>query len=94
MIFTTEGVVNIRNRKWEKNGEPIDSGLDGHASHDFSKGYLRHLFQANEILGLVLASVQNLTFYAHLMRQARRSIFEGRYVTWKSEILPRITRRL
>ncbi|MFV1980588.1 MAG: tRNA guanosine(34) transglycosylase Tgt [Rhodothermia bacterium] len=94
MLFTTEGIVNIRNRKWEKSGEQIDPGLDGYASRNFSKGYLRHLFQSKEILGLTLASVQNLDFYARLMREARRAVLEGRFVTWKAEVLQKITRRL
>jgi len=94
MLFTTEGVVNIRNKKWELSDETIDPGLAGYASRQFSKGYLRHLFQSSEILGLVLASVQNLAFYAHLMRQARKAILKGRYDSWKTDILPQISRRL
>lgn len=93
MLFTTQGVVNIRNKKWERSDEPVDQGLDGYTSRHFSKGYLRHLFQANEILGLVLASVQNLAFYAHLMRLARQAILEGRYDAWKADTLPRVTLR-
>ena len=94
MLFTTEGIVNIRNKKWEASGEQIDPGLEGYASRHFSKGYLRHLFQSSEILGLVLASEQNLAFYAHLMRQARQAVLEGRYASWKADTVPRITRRL
>ncbi len=94
MLFTTEGIVNIRNRKWETSQEPVDPGLGGYVSHTFSKGYLRHLFQSKEILGLVLASVQNLSFYAHLMRQARQAVLEGRFGTWKAETIPEISRRL
>jgi queuine tRNA-ribosyltransferase len=94
MLFTTEGIVNIRNLKWAVSDEPVDPGLQTYASRHFSKGYLRHLFQANEILGLMIASVQNLSFYAHLMREARQAIVEGRYQKWKSALLPKITRRL
>ena len=93
MLFTTEGIVNIRNKQWEMSDEPVDPGLTSYASSEFSKGYLRHLFQSNEILGLTLASMQNLAFYTHLMRRARKSILEGRYKKWKEEILPAITRR-
>lgn len=94
MLFTTEGIVNIRNRKWEKSKQPIDPGLEGYASTRFSKGYLRHLFQANEILGVVLASIQNLTFYNRLMGKARKAVLEGRYSSWKADTLPAVTRRL
>jgi queuine tRNA-ribosyltransferase len=94
MLFTTEGIVNIRNQKWERSTESIDPGLDTYTSSHFSKGYLRHLFQSNEMLGPVLASTQNLTFYMRLMRQARKTILEGRYTAWKQEIMPRITRKL
>ncbi len=94
MLFTTEGVVNIRNKKWEKSREQIDPGLDGYTSRSFSKGYLRHLIQSKEILGSVLASVQNLCLYAHLMRQARKAILEGRFGPWKNDVLRKISRRL
>ncbi len=94
MLFTTEGVINIRNKKWQTDFSEVDPGLDISASRHFSKAYLRHLFIANEILGLQIASVQNLAFYLWLMREARKSIFDNQYESWSKEILPRIGRRL
>lgn len=94
MIFTTEGIINIRNKKWESDFSPIDPGLDRYASQEFSKAYLRHLFVAGEILGLQIASLQNLSFYLWLMQRARRAIAKGRYRTWMKEMLPVVTRRL
>jgi queuine tRNA-ribosyltransferase len=94
MLFTTEGILNIRNKKWQTDFTPLDPGLAGYASQTFSKAYLRHLFQAKEILGLQLASLQNLTFYCWLMRKARQAIQKNRFLSWKNEIQPRISRRL
>ena len=94
MVFTTEGVMNIRNEKWRVSDTPIDGGLDTYASSTFSRGYLRHLFQAGEILGLHIASVQNLSFYLWLMREARTAIVEQRFEAWSERILPMVSRRL
>ena len=94
MLFTSEGIINIRNKKWQMDFSPVDPGLDGYASNHFSKAYVRHLFIAGEILGLQIASNQNLAFYLWLMREARKAIVEQRFASWKKEILPRIGRRL
>jgi queuine tRNA-ribosyltransferase len=94
MVFTTEGVMNIRNEKWSTSDAPIDGGLETYVSSTFSRGYLRHLFQAGEILGLHIASVQNLSFYLWLMREARAAIVEQRFGAWSERILPIVTRRL
>ena len=94
MLFTTEGIINIRNRKWRDDFTPIDPGLSGEVSHGFSKAYLRHLFIAGELLGLQIASIHNLTFYTWLMKEARSAVLEDRYNHWKKSILPNIERRL
>ncbi len=94
MLFTTEGILNMRNRKWRTDFSPLDPGLDGYVSQTFTKAYVRHLFIAGEILGLQIASLQNLSFYLWLMKEARRAIVEGRFRSWKDEMLPRISRRL
>ncbi len=94
MMFTTQGVINIKNAKWKTDFSCIDPGLDIYASQEFSKAYVRHLFIAGEILGLQLASIQNLAFYLWLMRQARQAILEDRFESFKREILPRIGSRL
>jgi len=93
-LFTTEGVVNIKNAQWKTHFGPIDPGLDNYASQHFSRAYLRHLIIAGEILGLQLASLQNLSFYTWLMREARGAIREDRFAAWKADILPRIDRRI
>lgn len=94
MLFTTEGILNIRNKKWQADFSPLDPGLESYASQAFSKAYVRHLFQSKEILGLQLASLQNLTFYLWLMREARRAILENCFLSWKNDVQPRVSRRL
>lgn len=93
-LFTTQGQINIRNAKWKTDFSPLDPGLEGYVSQHFTKAYARHLFIAGEILGLQLASIQNLSFYLWLMRQARQAILEDRFEAFKREILPRIDSRL
>lgn len=93
MLFTTNGVVNIKNKRWADDFSAIDDGLDGGSSNQYSKAYLRHLFAANEILGLQLASLQNLSFYLHLVKEARQHIIEGDYGKWKKNMLEVVKRR-
>ena len=93
-LFTTEGTINIKNAKWKTDFSPVDPGLDAYASTQTSKAYLRHLVIAGEILGLQIASLQNLAFYTWLMREARAALRDERFAAWKAEILPRISRRL
>ena len=85
MLFTNAGVINIDNKKWEKDFSPIDSDIDCVASNHYSKAYLRHLFKANEILALQIASIQNLAFYMHIVEQARAHIISGDFIAWKNE---------
>jgi queuine tRNA-ribosyltransferase len=94
MLFTTHGIINIKNKKWENDFSAIDDGLDCFASNNYSKAYVRHLFQANEILGLQIASIQNLSFYLHLVKQAREHIIAGDFSTWKKSISSIIGQRL
>jgi queuine tRNA-ribosyltransferase len=94
MLFTTQGVINIRNKKWATDFSPIDAGMPSEISNYYSKAYLRHLFVANEILALQLASLQNLTFYLWLVGQAREQILNNNFNTWENEILPIIKQRL
>ena len=86
MIFTTAGIINIRNRKWIDDFSPIDPGLDSYPSTTFSKAYLRHLFVAGEILGLQIASLQNLTFYLWLMKSAREAILADEFSSWRQRV--------
>jgi queuine tRNA-ribosyltransferase len=94
MIFTTQGVINIRNKKFAKDFSPIDPGLPSEMSQYYSKAYLRHLFVAGEILGLQLASIQNLSFYLWLVKEARTHIINGTFASWKKETLEVIKQRL
>lgn len=94
MLFTTKGVINIDNKKWEHDFSPIDDGMDAVFSHYYSKAYVRHLFKAGEILGLTIASVQNLAFYLWLVREARKHIIAGDFLSWKEEMIPVLKTRL
>ena len=85
MLFTTKGVVNIDNKKWEFDYSPIDDGLDCEISNHYSKAYLRHLMKSKEILGLTIASVHNLSFYMWLVAEARKHILAGDFISWKNE---------
>ena len=94
MVFTTDGVLNMRNRRWRADFSELDPGLDGYVSQTFTKAYVRHLFQAKEILGLQIASVQNLSLYLWLMRHSREAIRANRFKEFKAEMQPRLSRRL
>lgn len=94
MLFTTEGVVNIKNKRWAEDFSPVDAGLGEGPGMRYSKAYLRHLFVAQEILGLQLASIQNLSFYLHLVGEARKHIIAGDYGAWKRGMLETVKRRL
>jgi queuine tRNA-ribosyltransferase len=86
-IFTTRGKINIRNAKYRFSKEPIDPGLDNEISKEFSLGYLRHLFIAEEILGLTLATYQNLAFYKWLVSTAREKILSDDFRQWKNKLI-------
>ena len=94
MLFTTKGIINIRNAKWAEDHSPIDEDLPCSFSQSFTKAYLRHLFVAKELLALQIASIQNLSFYLYLMRQAREAIVNGRFPEFRKEITPLLDRRL
>lgn len=94
MLFTTEGVINIDNKKWESDFSAIDPGLPCEVSQYYSKAYLRHLMKSKEILALTLASIHNLAFYLWLVEQAREKISQGVFASWKTEMVERLRRRL
>lgn len=93
MLFTSEGVVNIDNKKWEFDFSPIDTGIPCPTSQYYSKSYLRHLMKAKEYLGMTIASVHNLAFYLWLMGEARKHIIEGDFASWKKDMVERIKTR-
>lgn len=94
MLFTSEGIINIKNKKWEKDFSPIDpnSGVSTDANH--SKAYLRHLIISKENLGIQIATIHNLAFYLWLVKTARIKIKSGEFTAWKNEMLPKLRRRL
>ena len=94
MIFTTEGTINIKNQKWDRDFSSIDPAALSYVDTDYSKAYLRHLIKSDEILGLQICSIHNLSFYLWLVREARKHIQAGDFVEWKTKLLPKITRRL
>jgi queuine tRNA-ribosyltransferase len=94
MLFTTNGIINIRNQKWKNDFSPIDPELGGYAGGQHTKAYLRHLIHSNEILGAQLSSLQNLTFYCWLMEQIRHKIEEGTFSSWRGPMSEKLMRRL
>jgi queuine tRNA-ribosyltransferase len=94
MLFTNRGIINIDNKKWEKDFSPIDDGLENEISNYYSKAYLRHLIKSKEILGLQIASIHNLAFYLHIVRQARVQIQNGNFASWKKEMAVQWQHRL
>ncbi len=94
MLFTTEGIINIRNEKWKYDHSPIDDGLESHSSRYYSKSYLRHLFISKEFLALQIASLQNLSFYLFLVSEARKKIINQEFDSWKDDAIRQYMRRL
>ncbi|RNI31464.1 tRNA guanosine(34) transglycosylase Tgt [Rufibacter latericius] len=94
MLFTTQGIINIRNERWKEDFSPIDAELGGYVSTFYSKAYLRHLMHATEMLGAQIASVHNITFYLWLVGQAREQIVAGTFRTWKDEMVKKLMTRL
>jgi queuine tRNA-ribosyltransferase len=94
MLFTTNGVINIDNKKWEKDFSPLDEGFTSEISNYYSKAYLRHLMKSKEFLGYTIASIHNLAFYLHLVGQARGHILAGDFMSWKKEQVEILKQRL
>src|SRR5450432_2109513 len=94
MLFTSGGVINIDNKKWEFDFSPIDEGINSSFSNQYSKAYLRHLLKSKELTGLTIASVHNLSFYLHLVQQAREHILAGDFSSWKQQQIHILKERL
>ena len=94
MLFTSKGIINIDNKKWEKDFSVIDDGIDCPISNFYSKSYLRHLMKSKEYLGLTIASVHNLAFYLWLVKQARLHIIKGDFEGWKNEMVIQMQQKL
>ena len=94
MLFTSNGVINMRNAKWAKDFSPVDP--DGHCFVDtqYSRAYLHHLYKAGELLAMQIGSIHNLAFYLWLVKEARRQILQNNFTVWKREMTERLMRRL
>ena len=93
MLFTSRGVINIDNKKWENDFTPLDEGIDCSFSNQYSKAYLRHLVKSKELTALTIASVHNLAFYLHLVREARQHILAGDFSSWKLQQMEQLKER-
>lgn len=93
MLFTSQGVINIKNAKWKNDFSPLDEMGTSFVDKAYSKAYVRHLFAANELLGLQIASIHNLAFYLWLMNEARLHIQQGDFSTWKKGMMEQLGRR-
>ncbi|MBP3304231.1 MAG: tRNA guanosine(34) transglycosylase Tgt [Muribaculaceae bacterium] len=94
MLFTAHGVMNMRNRKWADDFSPVQEDGPSYVDRAYTKAYLRHLFIADEILAMQIASIHNLAFYLWLVGEARKHILAGDFKVWKTGMVERVTRRL
>lgn len=93
-LFTSEGVINIKNAKWKDDFSPVDAHCPARTSQIHTKAYLRHLFISDELLAYQVASIHNLSFYLWLAGEARKHIIEGDFTTWKNQMVPKLSQRL
>jgi queuine tRNA-ribosyltransferase len=94
LLYTSEGMINIKNAKWARDFSPIDEQVGISNSSRYSKAYLRHLFMAKEILGMQISSLHNISFYLWLVREARQHILAGDFSQWKNKMTGKLTNRL
>ena len=94
MLFTSEGIINIKNKKWENDFSPIDPNGTASVDQNYSKAYLRHLIRTNENLGIQIATIHNLAFYLTLMKEARSRIIDGSFSNWKEIMVKKLATRL
>lgn len=94
MLFTSEGIMNMRNKKWEDDFSPLDPFGTASVDTFYTKAYVHHLFKAQELLAMEIASIHNLTFYLWLVGQARQHIIAGDFRTWKNQMVKKVTNRL
>ena len=94
MLFTLNGVMNMKNKKWEDDFSPLDESGTSYVDQYYSKAYVRHLFSVGEILGKQIASIHNVAFYVHLMKLAREEIKKGTFSEWKNKMVKQLAQRL
>jgi queuine tRNA-ribosyltransferase len=93
-LFTWNGILNMRNKKWERDFSPLDPDGESFVDSFYSKAYVRHLFAAEEILAMQIGTLHNLNFYLRLVRKAREKILEGTFTSWKNEMVVKLMQRL
>ena len=94
LLFTRNGIINIKNEKWKDDFSPLDEESICFADRQYTKAYLRHLIHCEEILAAQIASLHNLHFYLWLVGEARKKIIDGSFVSWKNEMVPKLGQRL
>jgi len=94
MLFTRNGVLNIKNKQWADDHGPLDAAGNCWVDKSYSKAFVRHLFQSGELLGPQIASLHNIGFYLDLMTEARIRILDGSFTTWKAQLLPALKQRM
>jgi queuine tRNA-ribosyltransferase len=94
MLFTSEGIINIKNKKWEADFSPLDPNGTAYVDKVYTKAYLRHLVKAKEPLAIQIATIHNLAFYLSLMKEARKQILAGTFTPWKNAMVPKLKNRL
>ncbi|MEM6724735.1 MAG: tRNA guanosine(34) transglycosylase Tgt, partial [Bacteroidota bacterium] len=94
LLYTREGIINIKNLKWKNDHSPIDSGGPCSTSEFYTKSYLRHLIHSKEMLGAQISSIHNLSFFLWLVKTARTHILAGDFADWKTQMVPKLERRL
>ena len=94
MLFTAQGIMNMRNAKWATDFSPVDADAHSYVDTQYTKAYLHHLFKAKELLAMQIASIHNLAFYLWLVREARRQILADNFAAWKAQMVPRLSHRL
>jgi len=94
MLFTSQGIINMRNEKWKNDFSPLDEFGTSYVDSSYSKAYLRHLFISKELLAMQIASIHNLAFYLWLVGEARKHIQAGDFSTWKKGMVEQVIRRL
>ena len=94
MLFTAQGIMNMRNAKWATDFSPVDADAHSFVDTQYTKAYLHHLFKAKELLAMQIASIHNLAFYLWRVREARRQILADNFAAWKAQMIPRLSHRL
>ncbi len=94
LLYTSEGVINIKNQKWERDFSPLDPAFTTFVDGAYTKAYVRHLFKADELLGGQIASIHNLGFYLWLVKEARKHIEAGTFASWKNQMVGKLMQRL